>query len=359
MKETYREIKSSADREHKSRFLWLRFAGFFVFLSIPLLAVGGFIGAMYRTGVFVPGQRPHTSASLAFCGAPVLIIGLLAYSGVRAFRKIGTPLVNVMTAADAVAEGDLSVRVPERGPGEMRRLAESFNRMVDELARADRQRRNMTADVAHELRTPLHILRGNLEGLLDGVYEATPKQIGAMLDEIHLLSRLVDDLHTISLAEAGQLPLHFSAVNIAEVLADVRTSFSGQADELGLCISVEAEDDLPTIEADAGRLDQILGNLVGNALRYARAGTCIRLEAEASPTGVRLRVRDEGRGIPPEDLPFIFDRFYRADKSRSRHAGGSGLGLAIARQLVQLHRGSIHVESEVGRGTLFVIDLPT
>ncbi len=348
----------SADRGHKSRFLWARFIGFFVFLTIPLLAVGGFIGAMYRTGIFVPGQRPHTSAGLLFCGAPIFIIGILAYFGVRGFRKIGTPLVNVMTAADAVAEGDLSVRVPERGPGEIRRLAESFNRMVDELARADWQRRNMTADVAHELRTPLHILRGNLEGLLDGVYEATPKQIGAMLDEIHLLSRLVDDLQTISLAEAGQLPLHLSTVNIAELLADVQTSFSGQAEELGIELAVEAEDEGLQAVADAGRLDQVLGNLVGNALRYTRAGSKIRLQAESSPMGVRLRVRDEGRGISPEDLPFVFDRFYRAEKSRSRHAGGSGLGLAIARQLVQLHHGTIRVESEVGRGTVFIIDLP-
>ena len=352
------EDRFSADRGHKSRFLWLRFIGFFIFLTIPLLLVGGFIGAMYRTGVFVPGERPHTSAGLLFCGAPILIIGLLAYLGARGFRKIGTPLVNVMTAADAVAAGDLSVRVPERGPGEIRRLAESFNRMVDELARADWQRRNMTADVAHELRTPLHILRGNLEGLLDGVYEATPKQIGAMLDEIHLLSRLVDDLQTISLAEAGQLPLHLSTVNIAELLADVQTSFSGQAEELGVDLSIDVEDENLEILADAGRLDQLLGNLVGNALRYTRAGAGIRLEAESSPMGVRLRVRDEGQGIPPEDLPFIFDRFYRADKSRSRHEGGSGLGLVIARQLVQLHHGTIRVESEIGKGTVFEIDLP-
>ena len=344
--------------DDKSRFLWLRFIGFFIFLSIPLLAVGGFVGAMYRTGVFMPGERPHSSMGMLFCSAPFLIIGLLAFFGVRGFRKIGTPLVNVMTAADAVAEGDLSVRVPERGPGEIRRLVESFNRMVDELARADQQRRNMTADVAHELRTPLHILRGNLEGLLDGVYEATPKQIGAMLDEIHLLSRLVDDLQTISLAEAGQLPLHLSEVNIAELLADVRTSFSGQAEEAGINLEIEVEDENLTITADAGRLDQVLGNLVGNALRYTGAGTSIRLQAEASPNGVRLRIQDEGLGIPPEDIPFVFDRFYRADKSRSRQDGGSGLGLAIARQIVQLHRGRINVESELGKGTTFIIDLP-
>jgi two-component system OmpR family sensor kinase/two-component system sensor histidine kinase BaeS len=230
--------------------------------------------------------------------------------------------------------------------------------MVDELASADQQRRNMTADVAHELRTPIHILRGNLEGLLDGVYEATPTQIESMLDEIRLLSRLVDDLQTISLAEAGQLPLHFEEVNIAELLADVQTGFSGQAEELGVNLTVTVEDVDLTVNADAGRLDQVLGNLVGNALRYAPAESCLRLEAESSPMGVRLRICDEGQGIPPEDIPFIFDRFYRAEKSRSREEGGSGLGLAIARQLIQLHNGEIGVESEVGKGTTFIVDLP-
>ncbi|MBT7782378.1 MAG: HAMP domain-containing protein, partial [Anaerolineae bacterium] len=188
-----------ARHESKSRFLWLRFIGFFLFISIPLLVVGGFVGARYRMDGMMPVERYHSPSpfSALFCIAPFLIIGLLAFLGTRAFRKMGMPLANVMTAADAVAEGDLSVRVPERGAGEFRRLSESFNRMVDELARADQQRRNMTADVAHELRTPIHILRGNLEGILDGVYEATPEQIEMMLDETSLLTRLVDDLQTI------------------------------------------------------------------------------------------------------------------------------------------------------------------
>ncbi len=344
--------------ENKSRFLWLRFIGFFFFLSIPLLMVGGFLGAMFRAGNLAPGERPHSPIGFLFCGVPFLIFALLSFFGSRAFRKMGTPLANVMTAADAVADGDLSVRVPERGPGEFRRLSESFNRMVDELASADQQRRNMTADVAHELRTPIHILRGNLEGLLDGVYEATPEQIGSMLDETRLLSRLVDDLQTISLAEAGQLHLNLEQVNIAELLADVQTSFSGQAEEAGVDLLVDVEDANLTVTADAGRLDQILGNLVANALRYTPAESCIRLEAESSPMGVRLRIRDEGQGISPEDIPFVFDRFYRADKSRTREEGGSGLGLAIARQLIQLHKGKISVESELGKGTTFRIDLP-
>ena len=354
-----------SDHENKSRFLWLRFIGFFLFLALPLLITGGVLGTIFRYRYFFPDDAHFSMPmmrtmpiGLLFCGLPLLIMGLLAFWGIRSFRKVGTPLADVMTAADAVAEGDLSVRVPERGPGEIRRLSESFNRMVDELASADQQRRNMTADVAHELRTPIHILRGNLEGILDGVYEANPEQIEMMLDETRLLIRLVDDLQTISLAEAGQLHLNFEPVNIAELLADVQTSFSGQAEEVGVDLAVTVEDADLTVNADAGRLDQVLSNLVGNALRYAPAESCIRLQAESSPMGVRLRIRDEGQGIPAEDIPFIFERFYRAEKSRSRKGGGSGLGLAIARQLVQLHHGTIDVESELEKGTTFTIELP-
>lgn len=349
------------DRDYakqKRRFLWGRFIGFFLFFAIPLLIVGGFVGMVFRTDNFQPHMMSHAPIGALICLVPIFVIGLLLFLGTRAFRRMGTPLADVMSAADAVAEGDLSVHVPERGPGEIRRLAESFNRMVSELASADQQRRNMTADVAHELRTPIHVLRGNLEGMLDGVYDATPEQLNAMLEETRLLTRLVDDLQTISLAEAGQLPLYFAKVDIAELLADVQTSFSVQAEDAGVELILDIQDADMVIEADADRLDQVLGNLVGNALRHTPAEGWIRLQAESSSNGVRLQIRDEGQGIPPEDLPFIFDRFYRADKSRSRKGGGSGLGLAIARELIRLHGGEISVKSELGKGTTFIIDLP-
>jgi two-component system OmpR family sensor kinase/two-component system sensor histidine kinase BaeS len=287
-----------------------------------------------------------------------LIIGTI---GALAFRSLGTPLARIMAAVDAVAEGDLSARVDESGPGEFRRMARSFNRMAAELERADQQRRNLTADVAHELRTPLHILQGNLEGLQDGVYQPTPEHIDAMLDETQMLARLVDDLQTLSLAEAGQLPLQLEPVDLIELLADVRTSFSGQVEAAGIDLQVQTEGtpvDL-TINGDIERLDQVLSNLMGNALRHTPQGGRILLHAESSLIGVQVHVSDTGEGISSDDLPFIFDRFWRGDKSRHRQDGaGSGLGLAIARQIIQAHAGTIQVESTPGEGTTFTIDLP-
>jgi signal transduction histidine kinase len=235
--------------------------------------------------------------------------------------------------------------------------------MTAELARADQQRRNLTADVAHELRNPLHIIQGNLEGILDGVYEPTPEQIGATLEETRALARLVDDLNTLSLAEAGQLPMKWEPVDVPAFLADVSTSFSGPADAAGIVLTAVSTPGL-TLTADIGRLDQVLGNLVANALRHTPRGGTITLRAApvnlpGEPNEVRIVVSDTGEGIPAEDLPYVFDRFWRGDRSRARAGGaGSGLGLAIARQLVHAHGGRIGVESAVGRGTTFTIELP-
>jgi signal transduction histidine kinase len=232
--------------------------------------------------------------------------------------------------------------------------------MVVELERADRQRRDLTADIAHELRTPLHIIQGKLEGIQDGVYAATPEHIGDALDETRLLARLVEDLQTLSLAESGQLPLHKSSFLLADLLQDTAASFAAQAAAAGIQLRTEVAEPGLQLNADYLRLSQVLANLVSNALRYTPQGGSILLAAESAASGrVRLRVRDTGSGIPAEDLPFIFDRFWRGDRSRTREGhANSGLGLAISRQLILAHGGSIEAQSKPGLGAEFIIELP-
>jgi len=339
---------------HKRRFLFRRFARFVG--GALLLFLAGMAGlALLFTRLFGGSGQATLLVWLLGIGLALsfpVVVGLVAW---RSFASLVNPLARVMAAADAVAEGDFSVRVPEAGPGEFGRLARSFNRMVTELEQSDRLRRNLTADVAHELRTPLTILQGNLEGILDGVYQPDAEHLDLLLDETRQLNRLVEDLRTLSLAEAGQLPLQREPVDLVELLDDVSTSFSGQAEASRVSLKVTTGPGPLWVTGDAGRLDQVLSNLVANALQHTPAGGTITLSAGRSPGGMCLKVADNGRGIPPEDLPNIFDRFWRSDDRRQT---GSGLGLAIARQLVQAHGGSIRVESQLNQGTTFTVDLP-
>jgi two-component system OmpR family sensor kinase/two-component system sensor histidine kinase BaeS len=368
------------DHTHWPRFaqkqrgvFFLRFFTAFALIILPILA-GMAAFAYLVSRFFEEGSGMAALAWILGCSLSLALPFLSAVVALFVFRGVATPLADVMAAAEAVAQGDLNVRVPipEQGPKDFRRLAESFNHMIAELARLDQQRRGLTADVAHELRTPLHIIQGNLEGILDGVYQPTPEQINTLLEETRTLTRLVQDLGTLSLADAGQLPLTLEALDLPEFLDDVRTSFSGQAEAAGIDLQVEVlkgqppanpETDVSSpsmiIHADPARLNQVISNLVANALRHSREGGRITLRALPNPVGVTLQVADNGEGISVEDLPFIFDRFWKGDRSRARTSGaGSGLGLAISRRLIEAHGGRIEVESEVGSGTTFTIILP-
>ena len=296
---------------------------------------------------------------LPLCGIPIAFMLIASIVGNFTFRKFGKPMTDIFSAIDSISEGDLSVRVPEHYPHQFGQLARRFNHMVSELERADQQRRNLTADIAHELRTPLHIIQGNLEGILDGVYQPTPAHVNNTLDETKLLARLVNDLQILSLAEAGQLPLHPTRFLPADLLQDLASSFSSQAASLGIDLTIKISDSSQEITADYDRLNQVLSNLISNALRHTPPGGRISIEIETmagEERGARIMVKDTGAGIPAEDIPFIFDRFWRGEKSRSERVN-SGLGLAIAKQLIHMHGGSIDAASELGKGTIFTIEL--
>ena len=324
------------------------------FFSVLSLFIGGTAAILYLIFSEYSGVR---NIWLLVCGAPFIIILFAIITIFTLYSRLGRPLGQIFSAIDSVAEGNLSVRVPEDNSPQFQELIKRFNKMVSELERSNQQRRNLTTDIAHELRTPLHIIQGNLEGIIDGVYQPTPEHINNTLDETKLLARLVNDLQTLSLAEAGQLPLHPTRFLLADLLTDLTSSFSSQAASFGIDLNTKIHDASKEFSADYDRLNQVLSNLISNALRHTPEGGKISIETEAITSGVRFVVKDTGEGIPAEQIPFIFDRFWRGDKSRTGRTN-SGLGLAIAKQLIHAHHGTIEVQSETGIGTTFIIDLP-
>ena len=280
-----------------------------------------------------------------------LILGLLLA------RSLTRPLKDLTEATHAIAEGDLEQTVPVRSQDEFGELAESFNQMNERLAHARETRQQMTADIAHDLRTPLSIILGHAEALSDGVLPPTHETFDVIHDEAKRLNRLVDDLRTLSLSEAGELPLNRRLYPTQKLLEQIATSYAQPAQNGKVDIKTKFAPDLPEINIDPDRMTQVFDNLLSNALRYTPAGGAITLAARRNNGSIQMAVRDTGPGVPAEELPHIFDRFYRADKSRNRDKGGSGLGLAIARSIVEAHDGTINVRSEPGKGLTFVIEL--
>ena len=288
-------------------------------------------------------------------GATILALTL----GALLARTLTRPLRELAGASRALAQGNLGAQVPVRTQDELGELAAAFNQMSAELDRAVAQRRQMTADIAHDLRTPLTVLAGYLEAMDDGSLAPTPDRLAIMQQEVQGLTRLVEDLRILSLADAGELPLAPEAIDVGRLLERVRQAHEPQAGQQGVRLGTEVAPALPSTHLDPERMRQVLGNLVSNALRHTGAGGSVTLAAGLDGPGTLLvEVRDTGSGIPPEDLPHIFNRFYRGDRARAEGQGESGLGLAIVRSLVTMHRGKITVDSAPGRGTTFSIRLP-
>jgi signal transduction histidine kinase len=273
-------------------------------------------------------------------------------------RRILAPVKALTSAAKRLGHGDFSQRVQIKDKSELGELAEAFNSMGSDLERAERLRRNMVADVAHELRTPLSNIWGYLEALRDGVIKPDAETIRSLYEEASLLSRLVDDLQELSLAEAGELKLVCQAEDIGELIRQTVTAVEAKERAKGISLSVELPDKLPQVNIDSRRIGEVLRNLLENAVAHTGQGDTITVTAKQLDKWVEVSVTDTGGGIPAKDLSNIFERFYRVDKSRARATGGSGLGLTIAKRLVETHGGKIKVQSEPGKGSRFSFTVP-
>ncbi len=297
--------------------------------------------------------------SLLIVAAIITVLGLAA--GVIISRSFALPLQDLASAARAVGAGDLARRVTiRRGlPQEVEETAHAFNQMTAALQQEAVLRRNLMADVAHELRTPLTVLQGNLRAILDDVYQMDKEEVTHLYDQTRHLTRLVEDLRTVALAEARQLPLNFHVTDVVPLLQDSCAAFEPVAAEKGVTVKVSLPDSPLTVRVDDERLKQVVLNLLSNAERHTPAGGNITVSALALEEGVSITVSDTGEGITPEHLPHVFDRFYQADPARSREFGGSGLGLAIVKAIVEAHDGQVTARSPgQGQGASMIITLP-
>jgi signal transduction histidine kinase len=301
---------------------------------------------------FLSGVRRSLLLGALIAGAAAVLITLFL-SG-----RIVRPVEQLTEAAQRMEKGDLSVRVAVESDDEIGRLAHAFNAMAGGLERQEQLRRNMVGDVAHELRTPLTNLRGYLEAARDGLLVPDAAYVDNLYEETMLLNRLVADLQDLALAEAGQLALTRRPSALAGIVEQAAAALRPQADEKDLTLGVDLPADLPQVDVDPERIGQVLRNLLSNAVAHTPRGGRITISAVAGEDMVSVSVSDTGEGIPAEHLPYVFDRLYRADKSRARETGGAGLGLAIVKQLIAAHGGTVTAASEPGRGSTFTFTLP-
>jgi len=316
-----------------------------------LMVGGGMMGMMETMPRTQFDARVYPALGVAALAAAALA-GLL---GVLLARNLTRPLQELTAAARAIARGELGQTVPVRSQDEIGELAQAFNQMNVELSRGRQVRRQMTADIAHELRTPLSLILGHAEALQEGVLPPDAETFAIIHDEARRLNRLVEDLRTLSLADAGELSLLIRPSSSQEILTNAAASFRSQAQQKQVELLMEIEPDLPDVLVDPDRMAQVVGNLLANALRYTPERGRVTLRARLRPDGVEWQVQDSGPGLAPDDLPHLFERFYKADKARGRGEGGSGLGLAIVRSMVEAQGGQVWAESQPGAGATFRI----
>ena len=329
----------------------------FLLFNLFLILLFGFFVGVVISAFDQGGELTRTLAWLIPAGIVFVffVMGLM-FLAARNIRRISNPLDELVEASNKVAGGDYSVRVEEKGLPEMRFLLQSFNSMAERLQKNDRQRRSMLADVSHELRTPITVIQGNVEGILDGMYPADETRLQSILEETQILSRLVDDLRTMALAESGSLQLRREPLDLTPLIQDVVSGFDDLATEKGIRLETQLAS-VEAVNADPLRVREIMTNLLSNALRYTPGGGEVLVGLTETVTGgeksVTAFIQDSGPGIDPSALPHIFDRFYKSSDS-----GGMGLGLSIARYLVEAHGGKIWAESEARKGTRISFNLP-
>jgi len=342
--EPWRPPHRAGWRHGRRRFL-ARIASLFVVI-LSLSAYGAVTLVRDLTGPS-SGQILTTGAAI---WAAVLLI---AIGFGLTMRLLGRPMSEVVAAADRVGAGDFAARIPERGPSSLRSVASAFNSMMAQLEQQQRIRRELMADIAHELRTPLSVMQGRLEGMMDGVYPRDDRQMGRVLEDTRTLARLIEDLRTLAHSESGTLALAKETTDLTVLLAETAAAFQPEARARGVEIQTTIVDDIPAIDVDSVRLREVVMNLLANAVRHSPEKCVVRLDAETIGADIRVRVTDRGDGIRPEDLPHIFDRFYKGPGS-----SGSGLGLTIARSLIAAHGGTIAVRASADGGTIVEFTIP-
>jgi signal transduction histidine kinase len=300
-----------------------------VLFGVALLA-GGLVGAMFGREGFHP-----------FILFPILLIVLIAVAVSGGIRRMTRPMNNLIDAAQRIESGDYSAQVPEWGSRDIRSVARAFNSMSARLKTIDEQRRSFMADVTHELRTPLSVIRGQAEAIADGVYPADAAHLAPILDATQALDRLVEDLRTLAMTDAGNLVLTKEPTDLGQLVQDTVDSFRSQAESAGVSLTAEVADNLPAVEVDPARIRQVISNLLSNAIRHTPSGGSVKVALNSPSDQVTLTVADTGEGIPPELLPHVFERFMKGPNST-----GSGLGLAIARDIATAHSGELAITSD-------------